>query len=41
MPFNSRSLSFGLLLVCAGSQLVLPQEQTATPEIAIKWSSSC
>jgi hypothetical protein len=31
MPFNSRSLSFGLLLVCAGSQLVLPQEQTSTP----------
>jgi len=29
MPFNSRSLSFGLLLVCAGSQLVLPQEQTS------------
>jgi len=28
MPFNSRCLSFGLLLVCAGSQLVLPQEQT-------------
>src|ERR1700704_2092384 len=28
MPFNSRSFSFGLLLVCAGSQLVLPQEQT-------------
>jgi hypothetical protein len=28
MPFNSRALSFGFLLVCAGSQLVLPQEQT-------------
>lgn len=28
MPFNYRSLSFGLLLVCAGSQLALPQEQT-------------
>jgi hypothetical protein len=28
MPFNSRCLSFGLLLVCAGSQLVLAQEQT-------------
>jgi hypothetical protein len=29
VPFNSRFLSFGFLLVCAGSQLVLPQEQTA------------
>jgi hypothetical protein len=29
MPFSSRSLSFGLLLVCAGSQAVLPQEQTS------------
>ena len=29
MPFNFRSLSFGLLLVCAGSQLVLAQEQTS------------
>jgi hypothetical protein len=28
MPFNSRALSFGFVLVCAGSQLVLPQEQT-------------
>jgi hypothetical protein len=31
MRFNSRSLSFALLLVCAGSQLVFAQEQTAAP----------